>query len=569
MEKGSNRTSLAWIARLAGRQKSGILLLLAVQGLMSGMGLLMTWCLRSLINAATGREEQAFWYFAAFLGGIVVFQVALRALDRILDERIKATLENRLKGRLFHCLFTKEFAAVTRTHSGEWLNRLTSDTAVVSEGVAAILPGLFGMLVKLLGALGLILALAPGLVAFLLPFGVLLLLFSAGFRKALKRLHRHVQETDGKLRVFLTERLGSMLILRSYAKEGQAARDAKVWMDGHMAARMRRAIFSGISNAGFAFIMYGTYVFGAVWCGLGILSGTLSYGTLVAVLQLIGQVQSPFANISGYLPKFYAMLASAERLMEAEAYGEDCPDGHLSPGEIRDFYGERFRAVGLRNASFQYPSRAESDMLEVLDCFSLEVGKGEYVALTGPSGCGKSTVLKLLLRLYPLDSGEVYLRTGDGEEPLTPKLRGLFAYVPQGNQLMCGTIREVLSFSEAEEMADGGRLREALRIACADGFVLETELGLDAVLGERGAGLSEGQMQRIAIARAILADRPVLLLDEATSALDEATEAKLLSNLRAMTDKTVIIVTHRPAALAVCDRQVGFAPGMNRTEANR
>ena len=186
--------------------------------------------------------------------------------------------------------------------------------------------------------------------------------------------------------------------------------------------------------------------------------------------------------------------------------------------------------------------------------------KGNCIALTGPSGCGKSTILKLLMGIYPLDSGACFLRSADGDRPLDAGWRGLFSYVPQGNHLLSGTIRQIVAFSDAPSPNDEARILRALHIACADDFTAALEQGLDTPIGERGAGLSEGQLQRIAIARAIFADRPVLLLDEATSALDEATEARLLSNLRQMTDKTVLIVTHRPAALSIADRTVALVP---------
>ena len=185
--------------------------------------------------------------------------------------------------------------------------------------------------------------------------------------------------------------------------------------------------------------------------------------------------------------------------------------------------------------------------------------RGRSFIISGPSGVGKSTVLKLLMCLYSLDEGQRYLLTRQGELPLTSGWRGLFSYVPQGNQLMSGTVREVVTFGDPEKMRQEEQIRKALKVACAE-FLDELPAGLDTLLGERGAGLSEGQMQRIAIARAIFSDRPVLLLDEATSALDEETELRLLDNLRSMTDKTVILVTHRPAALEIVDKVIRFEP---------
>ena len=232
---------------------------------------------------------------------------------------------------------------------------------------------------------------------------------------------------------------------------------------------------------------------------------------------------------------------------------------------------------------------------DVLNDFNLEIPKGAFIALTGRSGCGKSTLVKILMCLYDPDEGERVLckKCTDSEGvnaevstaantasqvstasegnaasqgtsfiPLTASHRNLFAYVPQGNVLMNGTIREVVSFAEPEAAGDDDRLRRALLIACADGFAGD----LDMVLGERGAGLSEGQMQRIAIARAVFSEAPILLLDEATSALDEATEKKLLENLRNLTEKTVVIVTHRKAVMEICDRIIDMEPKNNGME---
>ena len=195
-------------------------------------------------------------------------------------------------------------------------------------------------------------------------------------------------------------------------------------------------------------------------------------------------------------------------------------------------------------------------MPEVIKDVSVDIKKGEYVAFTGHSGCGKSTVLKLLMSIYRLDGGERYLIGSDGiEAPLTPQWHRLFAYVPQGNQLMSGTIREVVSFADSSEDS-AERVERALKITCAEEFVSALENGADTLLGERGTGLSEGQMQRIAIARAIYSESPVLLLDEATSALDTETERKVLENILSDHRRTVIFVTHRPAVVNYCDQVV-------------
>ena len=441
------------------------------------------------------------------------------------------------------------------------MNRLTNDTVVAANGMTEILPGMAGMAVKMVSAVVMISILTPAFMYVLVPGAILLLIFSTLFRKNMKKLHKNIQECDGKLRIFLQEMLGSMLIICSYAVERETEEIARDKMKLHQKARMRRNYFSNICNIGFGILMNGAYVLSAVICGYGIINHTVSYGTFVAVFQLVSQVQSPFANISGYIPKFYAMLASAERLMEIEKTEVTSFCRSKSLEEIKKCYEKDFTGFQLENIYFSYiPLKHETEMKGitpvVLSDISFRINKGEYIAVTGISGCGKSTILKLLMCLYSPDKGQRYVLLKDRKEILDISWQRLFAYVPQGNYLMSGTIREVISFSDRSRMEDEKGIWEALRIAGADEFV--ASIGLDAQLGERGYGLSEGQMQRVAIARAVFSERPVLILDECTSALDEDTEKQVLYNLRNITDKTVLIVTHRPAALEICDRLFVF-----------
>lgn len=547
--------ALKWLWRVPGRKKGYIAALALVQAIVGTAGVLYALLLKNIVNSAVGHESGAFWHYVMLMLGLMAAQLSLSALIRWLNEMSRSALENAFKRRLTENILCKAYSAVSATHTAEWMNRLTNDTVVAADGCAEIVPGLAGTAVRLFSALIMLIALDSRFALVLLPGGLLLVLLTYAFRKILKRLHKQMQESDGRLRVFLQERIGSLMVVKAFGAEEQTTREADEKMRSHQASRMKKKRFSILCNFGFGAAMHGMYLFGIVYCAWGILNDAVSYGTLTAVMQLIGQIQAPFANISGYLPRWYAMIASAERLMEAEAYARE-EQKALPRKEISRFYREEFCALGLRDACFSYPGE---DMPPVLKLMSLEIRKGETVAFTGHSGCGKSTVLKLLLALYPLDGGERYLRCMDGtERSLTSAHRRLFAYVPQGSALMNGSVRQIISFAEPEASGDEERLRRALEIACAAEFVSELENGVDMELGERGAGLSEGQLQRLAVARAIFSDAPVLLLDEATSALDEETEKRLLENLRALTDKTVIIVTHRPAVLTVCDREVRF-----------
>ena len=556
-------TALSWLQTVTGKKKIYILFLLLLQVLLGGSAVLYALLLRGMVDFAADGSWDGFLRYAAGFAALTAAQIILRAIGRALDEWCRAQLENLLKQRLFSCLLRKDYTSVTGVHSGEWMNRLTSDTVIVANGLTSILPSAGGMLVKMAGALAAILFLEPLFAAILIPGGAALLVLTYGFRKILKRLHKVIQEQDGLLRVLLQERLSSLMIVRAFSMEQQTETLAAQAMDAHKHARMKRMRVSNLCNTGFSIAMNGLYAFGAVFCGFGLLQGTMTYGTLAAILQLILQIQSPFASITGYLPQYYSMLASAERLMEAESFPEGNEESPYPASRTKEYYQHQFQSLGLRGASFTYRPPTDTDqerpMPVVLRNIDLQIRKGEFVAFTGPSGCGKSTVLKLLMCLYPLDDGKRFLTDTDGtEHELTAAWRSLFAYVPQGNQLMCGTIREVIAFGDPTSMANEQQLWNALDIACAD-FVAQLELGLDTPLGERGTGLSEGQMQRLAIARAILSDRPILLLDEATSALDQTTEQHLLENLRAMTDKTVILVTHRDAVLNTCEVCVKFS----------
>ena len=538
-----NKT-VVWLWKVTGRKKWYILVLTVLQGITGGIGVIFAFLLREIVDSAVSRDAAVFRHNVILIIGLVLVQQAVNAVIRWLLELSKSEIENEFKQRLFDNILRKDYAAVSAVHTAEWLNRLTNDAVVVSGGVVEIMPGLFGMAVRLVSALVMIIVLDRWFASVFIPGGILLVFLTYAFRGVLKRLHRNIQESDGRLRVFLQERISSLMIVKAFSTEKQSSDGAAAAMADHKAARMRRILFSNVANLGFGAAMQGMYLVGIIYCANGIMTGRVTYGTLTALMQLIGQVQGPFAYISSYIPRWYAMLASSERLMEIEGYADD---GQTASAEtMRHYYKEDFHVLGLRNAVFAYPSSEE-----VLSGLNMEIRKGETIAVIGHSGCGKSTVLKLLMGMYSLNVGERYI----DDHPLTTYHRRLFFFFPQGNVHMNGTIKDVVCFAEPYE---DKRLKASLSIACADEFVDDT----DMELGEHGSGLSEGQMQRLAIARAIYTDAPILLLDEATSALDEITEQKLLENLRRMTEKTVVLVTHRKTALSICDTVYGLADGI-------
>ena len=557
--------TVKWLFSVPGRNKLYILALMFVQAIVGASGVLYAVLLKDMVDSATRHDAHSFWMSVVYVCLLITAQILLSAFARWLSETTLATFDNLFKSRLIENILKRDFARVQAVHSGEWLNRLTNDTGVVAGSYVQIFPGLTGMFTKLISAVFMMIILDWRFACILVPSGLLLMVITYLFRKKMKKLHKDVQEKDGKLRIFLQERIGNLMIIRSYAAEKRTLKEAKYRLQEHKASRMRRMWFSNFCNVGFSFAMSGIYIIGAIYCCHGILIGSISFGTMTAITQLISQIQSPFAGLSGVIPQLYTMAASAERLMEIESFDEE-DQNSLSLEDVKTIYGERLACIGLKNADYTYYPNVErveglskDDQPVVINDISIEIGRGEYVAFMGHSGCGKSTVLKLLMSIYPLDAGERYIKFKDGSaDSLDSKYHRLFAYVPQGNGLMSGTIREIVSFADEARSCDDAAIKKALELACADEFVYELEQGIDTLLGERGTGLSEGQMQRISIARALFSGSPILLFDEATSALDEETERKLLENLRRMTDKTVVIVTHRRNVLEICDRVVEF-----------
>lgn len=558
MKKIEKRT-WHYLNAVSKKGKLNIGILLVAQALLGISSVFYALFLRDIINGAVAGDRQRFLSAVVAFALLVCAQLLVRALARFLEEYTRASLENRFKERLFATLMKKDYAEVSAVHSGEWMNRLIGDTVVVANGLTDILPGLAGMIVRLVGAISAIVILEPGFLYLIVPGGILLMGFSYAFRKVLKELHNHVRERDGGLYMYMQESLSGMLVVRSYGVEDAVAEEAADKMKEHKRARIKKSHFSNICNTGFGVVMNGAYVLGALFCGYGILNGTMTYGSFMAVIQLIGQIQYPFANISGFLPRFYSMMASCERLMEAESYKSSGAEQSKSAQEAKAMYQEQMKSMVLSDVSFSYHDGENG--LQILSDLNLTICKGDYVAVMGDSGCGKSTLLKLLMGVYEPQTGSIQIERLGGDRALVREWKRLFAYVPQGNCLMSGTIRDVVTFHR-KECASGITVEKALQLACAD-FVWELPEGLDTMLGEKGAGLSEGQMQRIAIARALYADAPVLIFDEATSALDEMTEKRLLEQLKRLTNKTILIATHRKAALDICNKQLVFGDGFS------
>lgn len=539
--------TLKWILHTLGNRKWLIVLLAILRSTQAVCGIAFALLMRKGIDSAVSGEMTTFRHSVMALVGMIFLQMVLYAVHRYLEEDTRASVENRFRQKVFRGILEKEYKEVTGYHTGELMNRLTSDTSIVTDGAVNLFPSVLSMLVRVVGILYVMSSIEPWMTVVLLIGGCLITLFSVGPRKWQKRLHKQVQEADGKVRSFLQESLESLLVIHAFGCENKVESGSRVRMDKHRKIRRKRSNIFNLFGTGLRLLMQSGYVLGFAWCGFGILNGSMSYGTLTAVLQLIGQIQTPFANMGGTVPKYTATLASAERLMDLIESTERRARNRSTVS--REEVYSRLESINFDKVSFAY----EVDR-PVLKEESFSVQKGEFAALIGSSGIGKSTIMKLLLSVYEPDDGEIFLQLKDEKMQLDALPSGMLAYVPQGNYLMSGPIWQVVGFAQASDDIDRDKVVEACKVACAHEFIEQLPEGYETVLGERGSGLSEGQMQRIAVARAVYSGCPILLLDEATSALDADTERRMICSLKEMSDYTVFLVTHRRDVWELCDR---------------
>ena len=501
---------------------------------------------KRIINAATEEHsmERVIQCAIGFLILITV-QLILNLVSASFADRCKARIEVTLRKHILDSVIKKDYQGVTKYHTGEIQNRMTNDVTTISEGFTSILPDLIYFVVKLVCAFIYLVVIDKFFTLVFVVGGFAVLIFSLMFKKIVKKLHKKVQESEGTVRSFIQEILTSLLVIKSFNVENKVEKEAEDLMELNYRTKMKRRMFSIMARAGVSASFNIGYVFALAYGAYRLVNG-IDYGTVVSMLQLVNQIQQPFASLSNMLPKYFGLLASAERIIELDKINDEFEHNNSDINAI-DTY-DKLKSINFENITFGY------DRDVILDNTSLKIDKGDFVAIMGISGIGKSTLLKLLLGVFRIDSGSITLDVGGETIPVDCHTRKMFSYVPQGNFLLSGSIRDNLTFINSDVTDE--EIKEAVRISCADQFVYDLPQQLDTVIGEHGIGLSEGQLQRLAIARSILSKSPIMLLDEATSALDEATELRFLKNLKEMQDKTCIIVSHKTAALEICNKHI-------------
>ncbi len=542
-------TASNWITQVARREVGLIVLLSVMTGISSGAAVVFALLTRRVIDIATGDATGSLGVYIALLIGALLAQIALDMGYTHLNTWVSGRMQMRVKNRVFAAIFHKQWQDVSRFHSGELHNRLNGDVQVVANGVVGFAPRVVSLVSRLVACLAVLLVLDARFTVVMLGFGLLLLVGSRAYGRHMKQLHKECQESDGYARAYMQEGLENWTMIQAF-EGGEHVRgrlDAR--LKAHFANLLRRNRWSVAANGVLHLLFSGSYYAALAWGALRLAAGSISYGTLMAFMQIVGQIRTPFMRMSGLLPQYYGMLASAERLIELEML----PDEPRMPATV-EWKQTAWQAIEVSGVHFAY----EPENPVLVDA-SLTVKPGDCVALVGFSGIGKSTLFKLLLGFCTPQSGMLTVHTAAGDIPLDASTRGLFAYVPQQGVLLSGTIRENIAF--CCEHATDEAIWQAAEVAAVAQVIRALPNGLDTVLSERGGGLSEGQVQRLAIARAVLCDAPVLLLDEVTASLDEVTEQQVLRNLRALPNKTCLCISHRPAALSICDRVVRVEDG--------
>lgn len=542
---------LKWVYSVCKSQLGWLILMILINIIHGTTTVLFANFSKKVIDGATeaGDINIVIKYAFALLG-VIGLQMVFYISKNAIVEFSKGRLTILLQKHIIKMILKKDYSSVTKYHSGELQNRLFNDVSVVTDGFMTIIPNTVFFVTKLVSAFIYLVVIDRFFALVFLLGGIFVFSATRIFRKTIKRLHKRVQETEGKTRSFVQEMLTNLLVFKAFSAENRVEEETGVLQEQNFKAKMKRRNFSILANTGLSLTFSVGSVFAVAFGAWSIIFNGTTYGTVTAMIQLVNQIQAPFASLSNVVPQYFTLIASAERLMELDSIEDEFDYNHKSIDKNKVY--EKLEKIEFNNITFKY------DRDIILDDTSFSINKGDFVAIMGISGIGKSTLLKLLLGVYRAQSGDIKIKASNEELYADKNTRTLFSYVPQGNMLISGTIRENLTFINPSTEEE---IQRAIDISCSRSFIEELPDGLDTVIGEKGLGLSEGQVQRLAIARSLLSGAPIILLDEATSALDEATEKQFLSNLKKLSNVSCIIVSHKLAALEICNRHIQIVDG--------
>ena len=503
------------------------------------------WVCKALVDIATGESDAPLGLYVGIMIGIMLAQVILSTAFSWWEGMIVTKTQNSFRAKVFGHVLASEWHGREAFHSGDMVNRLEEDTRVVVDLLCVRVPDFIVTLVQLVAASGFLFILEPSLLWVLLILMPVAAIGSKMFFKTIRRLTSLIRAKDSEIQGHMQENLQQRVLVKTLGCEDSVMDRLDDLQGDVMGNTIKRLNYNAGARAFLRIGFMAGYAAAFLWGVYGIKSGAVTFGMMTAFLQLVGQVQRPIADISRHIPAFIHSLTSVERLLELtdlalEQKGEDIMFDN-APG------------IKIDDVTFAYTDVPEGmESQKVFEHFSYDFKPGSVTAVMGVTGVGKSTLTRLVLALLRPAAGSVTLYDGVRAVPASPATRCNFRYVPQGNSLMSGTVRDNLLL--ANPSASEEEMKEALHLAVAD-FVLGLPDGLDTVCSEKGSGLSEGQAQRIAIARALLHSGGVLILDEATSALDRETEDELLRRLSQNVSggKTILWITHRESVTSIAD----------------
>lgn len=547
-ERKNGVSPLKWLAKCASPRLLSLAVLTLVSVAVSVISVYFALCSKDVIDAATNASLRARLFPEMLrLSALLILQIALDSCASFLHIRVLSKIKIDLKENLFSSILKKDYLSVSKYHTGDLLNRINNDTNVIANSITTVVPGSVSLISRLCLSLFVLFMLDKFLAVVCIVLGPVIVIAARLYRKKFKALHKLYQESDGKTSSFMQDSLLNVLVIKSFGNENKILSCLKKLQDKNFRIALKRNNISIVANILFYLVVTAGYYFALGYGAYKISIGVMTFGTLTALLQLVGDSIAPFRTVSSLLPQYYQALASAERIIEIlEIDDEFKLEKCKTSAQIAELYAD-MKEICFENVSFSYDGKKK-----VLDGLNLNIKKGEFVAISGRSGIGKSTFLKLILGIISPTDGGIYINCTNGRISFDKTMRKMFSYVPQGNMLISGTIRDNIAFSE-EDVCDE-RVVQCAKTAQIYDVISKLENRFDTVLGEGGAGLSEGQIQRLAVARALYHNADILLLDEATSALDKDTELSLLKSLKAMNEKTLIIVTHRKEVMDFCDR---------------
>lgn len=537
--KYSARVIFKWLWRAwRGNQLQAILN--ATIGLLSVVvSLAQVWAVQHAIDVASGHAEGSIYWSVGVMALLVLCGFALRICSIWVRNILGIKAQNRMQQRMLDRILRSEWTGKESHHSGDVLNRLEQDVGTVVSFLTETIPNTISVVAMFVGAFLYLFSMDKVLAFVIVGIIPVFVLLSKLYIGQMRRLTRQVRDSDSKVQSVLQETIQHRMLIKTLESDSVMVDRLESTQSELRHRVVKRTAFSVVSNfilnAGFSV----GYLIAFLWAALRMADQTLTFGGMTAFLQLVNRIQGPARDLTRLAPVFVGVFTAAERLMELE---ENPLEEQGDPIPLTAPCGVR-----LEHITYAYDD-GDSNVIEQLD---FDFYPGSCTAVLGETGAGKTTLIRLILALLHPNEGKVILYNQQEQKELSPLMRCNFVYVPQGNTLMSGTIRDNLRLGKLNATEE--EIKTALEMSCAS-FVMELPDGLDTVCTEAGGGLSEGQAQRISIARALLRNRPIMLFDEATSALDPETERQLLHNILSNHDKTVIFITHRPAVVDYCDQ---------------